>query len=218
MLGRARRRRGRSSGRSLEIGEVGDRVHAESLQALQRRRPDTPQRLHGQRVQEVELAARAAPRRRPCPRGPRRAWRRAWPRPTPAWRGTCWWRHPPSSAAAARPTPGRGWSERSRRRAEQAQPAGDVEERLVERQRLDQRRDRREDRLTSALTEAYRAWSPGRNTASGHSRLAVTLGSAERTPYRRASYDAAAITPARPRAADDDRAGRRAPVVAGARR
>ena len=51
---------------------------------------------------------------------------------------------------------------------------------------------------TSRLTAEYRAWSPGRNTAVGHSRRAVADGIAEKTPYRRASYDAAATTPRRP--------------------
>ena len=75
---------------------------------------------------------------------------------------------------------------RSRRAAQPPERAGDVEERLVERERLHLRRDRAEDRHDLRDTRRTRRCLGATNTACGHSRRARVTGIAERTPNTRA--------------------------------
>ena len=70
---------------------------------------------------------------------------------------------------------------------EPARAPRDVEERLVERERLDQRGDRRKISMTAAETAAYLSWLGGMTTACGQSRRARVIGIAEWTPNLRAS-------------------------------
>ncbi len=151
-------------------------------------------------MEERRARAPATTSTTPRPGTPAPESRVAWQPPKPAWRGTCWERRRPSTPARAR--------RRRRPRilaaivgpvAEQAGRPGHVEERLVERRaaRPAACTDRR-SRAPRSLTSLYSAWSPGRNTACGHRRRATADGSAEWTPYRRASYDAAATTPRGP--------------------
>ena len=124
-----------------------DRAHAEALQPGQRGGADTPQRLHRERMQERELLPRPP---RPSPPAPARA-----PSATRAGFAA-------SDASLARNLFGATPTEhvrrsssrmRSRMRwaivggvAVQPDRTAHVEERLVERQRLDERRERAEDR------------------------------------------------------------------------
>ena len=64
---------------------------------------------------------------------------------------------------------------------------GDVEVRLVERQRLDQRRHATKDREHGCEPLLYRAKSGRTITSDGHSRTARDIGIADRTPNARAS-------------------------------
>ena len=75
------------------------------------------------------------------------------------------------------------------------------------RDRLHQRRELGEDRHDLAgRRAAYLSMSTGRKTPCGQRRRRATIGIAERTPNRRASYEAAETTPAAPGIrADDDR-------------
>ena len=71
--------------------------------------------------------------------------------------------------------------------AEQPPGTGDIEERLVERERFDQRGHVPEDRMIAADAAAYSVKSGGRKIAAGHSRRARAPGIALRTPNTRAS-------------------------------
>jgi hypothetical protein len=79
-----------------ELSQIADRAHPEPFEPLEGGRPDPPQPLHRQRMQELELAPGPhldhAPARS-IPSGSAAAW----PRPTPAWPGTCWARRRPST-------------------------------------------------------------------------------------------------------------------------
>ena len=75
--------------------------------------------------------------------------------------------------------------------AEQRPRAGDVQERLVDRDRLDERREAPQDRHDLAADALVLGAVTGTKTQSGHSRRAVRIGIAEWTPNMRASYDAA---------------------------
>ena len=131
----------------VERGEVADRRHAHPPQPLERGRADAPQPLDRQRVEVGQLLARPDLERRPARADALGRRPAAWRRPTPAWRGTCSGATPtehvrPSCSADRR---------RADRRAivtpspSRARAPGDVEERLVEGQRLDERRDGGED-------------------------------------------------------------------------
>ena len=75
-----------------------------------------------------------------------------------------------------------------RRRLMQPLGAGQVEERLVDRQRLDGRRQRQHQRRAPrAPTRAYFAMSGGITTACGQAFSALNIGIAERTPKVRAT-------------------------------
>ena len=79
-----------------------------------------------------------------------------------------------------------------------ADRAGDVEVRLVERERLHLRGELRAPaRRPRARRARYAVKSTGSTTACGQSRSARPSGIAECTPKRRASYDAALTTPRR---------------------
>ena len=100
-------------------------------------------------------------------------------------------------------------------RAEQLPRRGHVQERLVERQRLDQRRHRAAGCRTRARwRRRRRRGAGGTTTASGARRSARAIGIALRTPNGRTSYEAASTTPRRACAADDDRAAAQGGVVA----
>ena len=60
--------------------------------------------------------------------------------------------------------------------------AGEIQERLVDRQRLDQRRERSISARTSRPTAAYFSMSGGMTAACGQSFSALNIGMAERTP------------------------------------
>ena len=75
-----------------------------------------------------------------------------------------------------------------RRRAVQPLGAGQVEERLVDRERLDRRRQRQHQLAHLARRRAaYFAMSGGITTACGQAFSALNIGMAERTPKVRAT-------------------------------
>ena len=130
----------------VEGGEVADRVDAEPLEASRASTGPTP---HSRPTGSGCRKSSSSPGPTSTTPGPgtiRSGGPAAWPRPTPAWRGTCSARPRPSTSSSssscdvgADPLGDRGAL------AEQPGRAGDVEERLVERQRFDERRVAAED-------------------------------------------------------------------------
>ena len=119
----------------------------------------------------------------------RRTARPAWPAPRPAWRRTSSRPRPTEHATPCSScTRSRMCWAISRGPAEPADRPGDVQERLVQGQRLDQRGDVGEHgHHARRETVAYRLWSGSITTARGHSRRARDIGIAACTPKVRAS-------------------------------
>ena len=162
---RGRRGAGRGPGRARRSTAGGSSAarsptvrDAHPLEPCERRRPDAPQPPHRQRVEVGQLLA-GRTSNTPSPGRTPSGVAAAWPRPTPAWRGTCSGATPtehvrPSSSLDAVGAAGG----RSSPVAEQRAGAGDVEERLVEGERLDERGDRCEDLVDLARSpRAYGA-------------------------------------------------------------
>ena len=190
--------------RGAHVDQPRDAGRAQSRRGLG---PDAPQRVDRKVLQErLHPLGRDRRSGRPASSSPRRSWP-----------GTCSARRrrTPSAASPRGSRPSGGCATVD---AERLAPGvlGDVEVRLVERERLDERRDRRGRWPRSAATRLRYFVKSGRTiTSSGHRRTARDIGMAERTPKRaRLVARGADDAPALGRAAHGDRAAARARVVA----
>ena len=186
----------------VERGEVADGARRPAARGARASTGPTPHsRGHRQRVEELQLVAGndlddAPPRHAPAPASPA-----AWPRRTPAWPGTCSGRRRPSTSGRARRRRRPGSVRRStcRRRTAASLPVTSRNASSSD-ERLDERRVRRA-KISCTSRADRRRRARGRRAGTRRAGTAagpMADGIAECTPYRRASYDAAATTPRRP--------------------